>query len=338
MVDLAEMLARKDPELARGVRAAAGVGAHRARGANIVVGRIYVGMRRKSGPERVERAGRRARGVAERRDRSPRKLRALGLSDSAIDRRIEMGWLIPILYGVYAVGHRPRLLRGWHNAALLAAGERSGLSNRSAGAHWGMTKAPSRPHVIAPRSADGIKGIVVHRPRALRGGRHRRGPGAPGHEPRADAARPRGRGREQASARARPRPGRDQPAAPADRRPSSSMQAPPRRGDAESRPRMAHRGLDHHRERGRGGVPGDRAARGLPEPIPQCHVLGRRRDFVWPEQRIVVEVDGRRYHRHGAGGRRDTAERQRSRRSPDGSTCASRGGASCTAPATSSAT
>src|SRR5689334_15865060 len=30
-----------------------------------------------------------------------------------------------------------------------------------------MTKAPSRPHVIAPRSADGIEGIVVHRPRAL---------------------------------------------------------------------------------------------------------------------------------------------------------------------------
>jgi very-short-patch-repair endonuclease len=36
---------------------------------------------------------------------------------------------------------------------------------------------------------------------------------------------------------------------------------------------------------------------GLPEPIPQRHVLGRRRDFVWPQQRIVVEVDGWRYHR-----------------------------------------
>ena len=74
---------------------------------------------------------------------------------------------IPILHSVYAVGHRPRLLRGWHWAALLAAGERSGLAIRSAGAHWCMTKPPGRPHVIAPRSADGIKGIVVHRPRTL---------------------------------------------------------------------------------------------------------------------------------------------------------------------------
>jgi hypothetical protein len=123
-------------------------------------------MRPTSGPERVERAivalAELQSGVVSRA-----QLRGLGLSDRAISRRIEMGWLIPILYGVYAVGHRPRLLRGWHNAALLAAGGRSALSNASAGAHWKMTNAPSKPHVIAPRSADGITGIVVHRPRAL---------------------------------------------------------------------------------------------------------------------------------------------------------------------------
>src|SRR3954462_9829769 len=126
-------------------------------------------MRPTSGPERVER---RIVALAEHQSGvvSRAQLRRLGLSDRAISRRIEMGWLIPILHGVYAVGHRPRLLRGWHNAALLAAGERSALGNRSAGAHWGMTKPPGRPHVIAPRSADGIKGIVVHRPRALADG------------------------------------------------------------------------------------------------------------------------------------------------------------------------
>src|SRR3954470_17701175 len=123
-------------------------------------------MRPTSGPERVERQivalAERQNGVVSRK-----QLRRLGLGDRAISRRIEWGWLIPILNGVYAVGHRPRLLRGWHNAALLAAGARSGLSNRSAAAHWAMTKPPGRPHVIAPRSADAITGIVIHRPRAL---------------------------------------------------------------------------------------------------------------------------------------------------------------------------
>src|SRR3954465_10156165 len=125
-------------------------------------------MRPKSGPQRVEREvvalAELQSGVVGRQ-----QLLALGLSDQWIKKRVSWGWLIPILHGVYAVGHRPRLLRGWHCAALLAAGPRSGLSNRSAGAHWGMTRAPGRPHVIAPRSADGIAGIVVHRPRALAG-------------------------------------------------------------------------------------------------------------------------------------------------------------------------
>jgi hypothetical protein len=63
-----------------------------------------------------------------------RQLRALGLSASWIKKRVTWGWLIPILHGVYAVGHRPRLLRGWHCAALLAAGS---------AAHWGSA-APGR--------------------------------------------------------------------------------------------------------------------------------------------------------------------------------------------------
>jgi very-short-patch-repair endonuclease len=44
---------------------------------------------------------------------------------------------------------------------------------------------------------------------------------------------------------------------------------------------------------------------GLPDPTPQCLVEGRRRDFVWPERRIVVEVDGWRYHRTTEAAERD---------------------------------
>jgi very-short-patch-repair endonuclease len=35
---------------------------------------------------------------------------------------------------------------------------------------------------------------------------------------------------------------------------------------------------------------------GLPNPVPQCPVEGKRRDFVWPQARVVVEIDSRTYH------------------------------------------
>lgn len=38
------------------------------------------------------------------------------------------------------------------------------------------------------------------------------------------------------------------------------------------------------------------AAAGLPLPRCQKRVLGRRRDFVWPDHRLIVETDGRRAH------------------------------------------
>jgi len=46
---------------------------------------------------------------------------------------------------------------------------------------------------------------------------------------------------------------------------------------------------------------------GLPDPIPQCLVEGRRRDFTWPRERVVVEVDGWRYHRTVQAADRDAA-------------------------------
>jgi very-short-patch-repair endonuclease len=47
---------------------------------------------------------------------------------------------------------------------------------------------------------------------------------------------------------------------------------------------------------------------GLPDPVPQCLVEGRRRDFAWPRERVIVEVDGWRHHRTAVAVDRD-AER-----------------------------
>jgi very-short-patch-repair endonuclease len=225
------------------------------------------------------------------------QLRSLGLSDRAITRRIEWGWLIPILNGVYAVGHRPRTLRGWHCAALLAAGERSALSNRSAGAHWAMTKAPGRPHVIAPRSADAIKGIVVHRPRALAEDDIVENQGLRVASPARVLLDIAGEG-------------------------ASRRQLERALDQAEIN--LLHLPIEPllERCRRRRGAPLLRAVllwhqagstiteseaeeafwaiidrSGLPRPAPQATVTGDRRDFVWPDRRVVVEIDGWRFHR-----------------------------------------
>jgi very-short-patch-repair endonuclease len=253
-------------------------------------------MRPTSGPERVERAivalAERQSGVVSRR-----QLRSLGLSERAITRRIELGWLIPILYGVYAVGHRPRLLRGWHHAALLAAGERSALSNRSAGAHWAMTKAPGRPHVITPRSADGIKGIVVHRPRALADDDIIEEQGLRVASPARVLLDLAGEG---APRRALER-ALDQaeinllhlPIEPLLKRCTRRRGAP-----LLSAVLLWHQAgssiTESEAEEAFLAIV-DRS--GLPRPAPQAIVAGRRRDFVWSDQRVVVEVDGWRFHR-----------------------------------------
>jgi very-short-patch-repair endonuclease len=99
---------------------------------------------------------------------SRRQLRAAGADDDWIDRRRAMGWLIPVFRGVFAIGHPPRTRRGWYRAALLAGGDRCALSHLTAGAVHGMTGGSARVHLTVPRSADGIEGIRIHRPRTLR--------------------------------------------------------------------------------------------------------------------------------------------------------------------------
>jgi len=251
-------------------------------------------VRRTSGPERVERALVR---LAERQSGvvGHRQIVGLGLGDPWIRRRIAMGWLIPIRYGVYAVGHRPRLLRGWHCAALLAAGDRAALSNRSAGAHWGMTKAPSRPHVIAPRSADGIKGIVVHRPRALAeddvvedGGLRVASPARVLLDIAGEATR---RQLERALDQAEINE-LHLPIEPLLTRCRRRRGAPLLRAVLQWH--LAGSSITES-EAEEAFLAIVRRA-GLPDPVPQCPVEGKRRDFVWPQARVVVEIDGRAYH------------------------------------------
>ena len=96
------------------------------------------------------------------------QLRAISADAAWVKRRVAMGWLVPVFRGVYAIGHPPRTRRGWYMAALLAGGARSVLSHKTAAAIHEMAPSQGQLHLSVPRTAHGIDGIRCHRPRTLR--------------------------------------------------------------------------------------------------------------------------------------------------------------------------
>jgi very-short-patch-repair endonuclease len=92
-----------------------------------------------------------------------RQLRRLGLSEGEIERRVGRGYLIRVHQGVYAVGHRLLTQHGHWMAAVLACGEDAVLSHRSAAALLGI--APRRsiaPEVSRPARFRKRPGIACH--------------------------------------------------------------------------------------------------------------------------------------------------------------------------------
>jgi very-short-patch-repair endonuclease len=90
------------------------------------------------------------------------QLHALGLSKDAVHHRVTRGFLIRVYRGVYAVGHLPRPPLARAHGALLAVGERSALSHHSAGSYWAVHTF-WRPtfEVITPLDRR-PKGVIVH--------------------------------------------------------------------------------------------------------------------------------------------------------------------------------
>jgi len=96
-----------------------------------------------------------------------RQLLGLGLADDAIAYRVRIGRLIRVYAGVYAVGHIPLGQEARAHAAVLACGDGAVLSHASAAALWKYAKHwPRRFEVIAAcdRRRNGIK---VHRTKTL---------------------------------------------------------------------------------------------------------------------------------------------------------------------------
>jgi very-short-patch-repair endonuclease len=91
------------------------------------------------------------------------QLLGLGLGRGAIDHRLAAGRLHAVHRGVFAVGHRVLSRHGGWMAAVLAAGPGAVLSHGSAAALWGIRDTTrSRPEVSAARRCD-RPGIHAHR-------------------------------------------------------------------------------------------------------------------------------------------------------------------------------
>ncbi len=95
-----------------------------------------------------------------------RQLLALGLASSGIHHLIEVGLLVPVHIGVYAIGYRRRRPLERAHAAVLACGEGAVLSHASAAALYGLRPWPRDPEVIA-RERRRRPGIRAHRSRTL---------------------------------------------------------------------------------------------------------------------------------------------------------------------------
>lgn len=94
------------------------------------------------------------------------QLLALGVAPSTITDWATRGHLIRVFAGVYAVGHLPRGPLPRAAAAVLAGGPGAVLSHESAAALYGLRRWPPRPEISTPVHVR-RPGIRAHRPASL---------------------------------------------------------------------------------------------------------------------------------------------------------------------------
>jgi hypothetical protein len=229
-----------------------------------------------------------------------RQLAALGLTASAIDRRIRAGRLHPIHRGVYAVGHRAVAVVGMRWAAVLAVGDGAVVSHATAGAAYDLRRSSSTViHITVPGRAGRKRrpGIRVHRPESLVADEVTTIDGLPITTPARTLL-------DLAASGLRDRP----------------LEAAL---DSAERRRLLDFAELHEllaRYPGRPGSPSLKAvlsryspvdtrseledlvvelcdAHDLPRPLGNCVIEGKVRDFYWPHARLVVEADSYAWHR-----------------------------------------
>jgi very-short-patch-repair endonuclease len=221
------------------------------------------------------------------------QLEAAGLGSKAITIRVRKGQLHRVHRSVYTLGHRAPNLHARWMAAVLACGDGAVLSHSSAAALWGLLRPIDGPvHVSVPTAAGLMsrRGIRVHRCPSL-------APEEPSSSPSSNCQ---GGGR------------RGQLTTIRERIPVTTIQRtiddldgtlPPhlvRRASRQAELKGVHlRGVE--RTRSRSDLEEDFLAlcgrRHLPPPETNVKIGRWEVDFLWRDQRLVVETDSFTYHR-----------------------------------------
>jgi very-short-patch-repair endonuclease len=235
------------------------------------------------------------------------QLLAAGQTPRVIRRAVEAGRLRLVFRGVYAVGHVALRCEGWWMAALLACGQGAALSHRTAAMVWGLQTGPTLPIDVTTSTDHGRRHRQITTHRMLLAPfdalvRDNLRVTSPSRTIVDLAASLEGRALRDTVERAQDLRRFD----PDDIR-STLARAPRRPGTRRLHDLITVLAPDKDNARShleRLFVALTRRAR-LPKPATNHEIAGRRRDFTWPDQRLVVETDGYRYHSSRQARRRD---------------------------------
>jgi very-short-patch-repair endonuclease len=229
---------------------------------------------------------------------SRRQLTAAGIGRGAIDGLIRRGSLLPRHRGVFAVGHLAAIEFGRETAALLAVRPGAALSHHSAAALWRL-RVPECgvvDVVIRGQTGRSVRGIRIHRTRVLQDEDVRIHRGLPVTSPARTLLDLAGALRQRELEFAFDQAITSRIVRRADvlkvitRMPGRAGRCllldllDAARGPALTRSEAEERFLALIR------------SAQLPEPKVNARIHGYEVDFLWREQRLVVEIDGYRYH------------------------------------------
>jgi very-short-patch-repair endonuclease len=235
------------------------------------------------------------------------QLHAVGLSRHAILARVKRGRLVPSFKGVYIVGDPELLPLAKESAALLSLGQNAVLSHRSAAAVWGL--AQPNPQVIdvtaigsRPHKREGVR---VHYAKTLtdtttQDNLRLTTPA----RTLIDFASQASSG-ELADAFGEARAKR----LLTDRKLNGALnRAPLNHPGAAIVRAMLREGGTYDRSKAERLMRGLCRQAELPQPVTNAMLHGHLVDFLWPDQRLILEVDG-----YGAHGNRQAFEADRRR-------------------------
>lgn len=228
-----------------------------------------------------------------------RQLAAVGIGRHGVRRRVRDGRLHPRLPGVFAVGYPrtdeiARLVAG-----LLYVGEDCVVSHRSAAALWELAPVPEAVHLtrqglgVHPRPGLRVRRVAALDVRDVR--LHRGLPVTAPARALLDLAADADDGAlERALAQARMR------RLVTDGDLDAALGRSPSRPGARRLRRVmaAVNGAVITRSAAERLIRRLVAAAGLPMPETNAHLLGYEVDFLWREQKLILEMDGFEFHRH----------------------------------------